>query len=336
LKAHVASPTSSLGLSSATLHVAMAETRRPASDTALSLSLPLHSPQPTVLNLIPVGLREASLDSPTFRCTALHFAENIDAVERWLDGYVKAAARLVAEVSSLEAAVNSFLSHSMPPAPLSEAVLDHDYTLLAMRRYGEGAREFWGNTLRSVKRYDPAVIEPIRAFLNQELRIFKDSRRAMDNAQKAFDGVLSRYSAQSKGKEASSLREEAFQLHEARKLYLKASMDFCVQAPQLRASLDKVSDAIDTCPVLCEGTRVLPAKTLALSQRPRGTFKSNAFCSSSSESLPINGKRCGKLENLVLPRLQSGEMKWSASVVGAEKWRTRNERSNVSFSRHGG
>ncbi|GIZ39892.1 hypothetical protein CKM354_000325500 [Cercospora kikuchii] len=194
----------------------------------------------TVLNLIPVGLREASLDSPTFRATAVHFADNIDAVERWLDGYVKAASRLVVEVSSLETTVNSFLSQSMPPALISEAVLDHDYTLLAMRRYGEGAREFWSNTLRGIKRYDTAVIDPIKAFLSQDLRNFKDARRAMDNAQKSFDTVITRFSAQSKTKEPSSLREEAFQLHEARKVYLKASMDFCVSAPQLRASLDKL------------------------------------------------------------------------------------------------
>lgn len=222
------------------LHVTMPETQAPAADSPLHHLPPSQHQQP-VLNLIHVGLREASLDSPTFRCSALHFADNIDAVERWLDGYLKAASRLVAEVSALEAAVNSFLTHSMPPAPISEAVLDHDYTLLATRRYGEGAREVWGNTLRGVKRCDTAVIEPIRGFLNQELRVFKESRRAMDSAQKAFDAVLSRYAAQSKGKEASSLREEAFQLHEARKLYLKASMDFCVQAPQLRASLDQVS-----------------------------------------------------------------------------------------------
>ncbi|KAM3419360.1 hypothetical protein BST61_g5291 [Cercospora zeina] len=194
----------------------------------------------TVLNLIPVGLHEASLDSPTFRATAVHFADNIDAVERWLDGYVKAASRLVAEVSSLEATVNSFLSQSMPPALISEAVLDHDYTLLAMRRYGEGAREFWSHTLRGIKRYDTAVIDPIKAFLGQDLRAFKDARRAMEMAQKSFDAVITRFSAQSKIKEPSSLREEAFQLHEARKVYLKASMDFCVQAPQLRASLDKL------------------------------------------------------------------------------------------------
>ena len=36
------------------------------------------------------------------------------------------------------------------------------------------------------------------------------------------------------------MREDAFQLHEARKAYLKASMDFSVQAPQVRNALDRL------------------------------------------------------------------------------------------------
>jgi hypothetical protein len=36
------------------------------------------------------------------------------------------------------------------------------------------------------------------------------------------------------------LREEAFQLHEARKAYLRASLDFSVQAPQVRNALDRL------------------------------------------------------------------------------------------------
>lgn len=153
---------------------------------------------------------------------------------------MKAAARLMADVASLEATVNAFLSQSTPPAQISEAVLDHDYTLLAMRRYGEGSRDFWQSTLRGAKRYDSAVVDPIRGFLNNDLRAFKEARRALDNAQKSFDAVITRYLAQSKTKEPSSLREDAFQLHGARKTYLKCSMDFAVQAPQLRASLDRL------------------------------------------------------------------------------------------------
>ena len=192
------------------------------------------------LNLIPVGLKEAALDSPTFRATALHFADQIDIIERWLDGYIKAASKLAAEVSTLELNVNAFLNQSAPPAQVSEAVLDHDYTLLALRRYGEGAREFWNHTFRGMKRYEGTVVEPIRTFLNNDLRAFKESRRILDLNQKSFDTAIARYLSQGKTKESSSLREDAFQVYEARKAYLKASMDFCITAPNLRASLDQL------------------------------------------------------------------------------------------------
>jgi VAD1 Analog of StAR-related lipid transfer domain/PH domain len=52
--------------------------------------------------------------------------------------------------------------------------------------------------------------------------------------------VLSRFASQSKTKESSALREDAFQLHEARKLYIKASMDLCIFAPQVRSTIDKL------------------------------------------------------------------------------------------------
>lgn len=192
------------------------------------------------LNLVPVGLKEAALDSPTFRATAVHFADQVEIIEKWLEGYVRAASKLVTEVASLESLVNSFLAQSAPPSTVSEAVLDHDYTLLALTRYGEGAREFWQQTLQGMKRYDTSVVDPIKAFLGTDLRQFKEARRAMDGNQKAFDSVISRYLGQNKSKEPSSLREDAFQVHEARRAYLKSAMDFCMLAPQLRCTLDKL------------------------------------------------------------------------------------------------
>lgn len=192
------------------------------------------------LNLVPVGLKEAALDSPTFRATALHFGDQVEIIEKWLEGYVRAASKLVAEVGSLEAIVNSVLAQSAPPATVSEAVLDHDYTMLALTRYGEGARDFWQQTLQGIKKYDTAVVDPIKGFLNSELKSFKEARRTMEGNQKAFDSVIARYLGQNKSKEASSLREDAFQVHEARRAYLKSAMDFCMLAPQLRTALDKV------------------------------------------------------------------------------------------------
>ncbi|OJD36353.1 transcription factor 3 [Diplodia corticola] len=192
------------------------------------------------LSLIPVVLKEAALDSPTFRATAVHFGDQIDLVEKWLENYVKAAGKLVQEVSNLENTVNAFIAHSEPPSYISEAVIDHDYTMLAVKRYSEGAREFWQATIKGMKRTDFTILEPLRAFLQTDLRALKDLRRTLDTTQKQFDGLIARYAGRKKSEEASSLREEAFQLHEARKAYIKAAMDFCIMAPQIRTALDKL------------------------------------------------------------------------------------------------
>jgi hypothetical protein len=187
-----------------------------------------------------VVIKEAALDSPTFRATAVHFGDQIDLIERWLDIYVRAVSKLATEMNSLQTLVDNYVQASHPPLQLSEAVIDHDYTVLALRRFGEGAREFWNSTLRGMKRAEANVCDPIRAFVNNDLRMLKDARKTLDATQRNFDGAIARYAGQAKTKEPSSLREDAFQLHEARRAYLKASMDFCVMAPQTRVSLDKI------------------------------------------------------------------------------------------------
>ncbi|KAL4778583.1 hypothetical protein BJX76DRAFT_131801 [Aspergillus varians] len=193
-----------------------------------------------LVSVVPVGLKEAALDSPTFRATTLHFSDQIEYLERWLDGYAKAASRLATELAALEGIVGTFLSYSTNPLTVSEATLDHDYTLLSMRRCGESSKDMWNGLVFAARKIESLVSEPIRGFIQEDLRDFKENRRILDQTQKQYDTLQARYSSQSKSKEPSSLREDAFQLHEARKAYLKASMDFSVQAPQLRNALDRL------------------------------------------------------------------------------------------------
>lgn len=188
----------------------------------------------------PVVIKEAALDSPTFRATAVHYGDQIELIERWLDSFVRATSRLAAECTNMQALVDTYVQTSHPPLQLSEAVVDHDYTVLALKRFGEGAREYWNNTLRCMKRAETTMCEPLRAFLSNDLRVLKEARKNLESTQRIFDGAIARYAGQIKSKEASSLREDAFQLHEARRAYLQASMNFCVLAPQVRLTLDRL------------------------------------------------------------------------------------------------
>lgn len=118
-------------------------------------------------------MKEAALDSPTFRATTLHFVDQLDYIERWLDGYARTATKLTAELSDFEQALNSLVSYATTPVNISEAVLDHDYTLLAIKRHSECVRDILGASVGAVKKLDHAVAEPIRAFIQGDLRNFK-------------------------------------------------------------------------------------------------------------------------------------------------------------------
>lgn len=151
----------------------------------------------------PVGLKEAALDSPTFRATVVHFGEQIDIIEKWLDNYIRSASRLANEVSGIESIINTYLSWATPPAQVSEAILDHDYTALAMKRYNEGAKEFWSSTLKWMKRVESTVVDPIKAFMHTELAGLKV--RGMDCIQVNYADVHHRARDETSSKVSATL-----------------------------------------------------------------------------------------------------------------------------------
>ncbi|KAI8634533.1 hypothetical protein F5Y19DRAFT_461275 [Xylariaceae sp. FL1651] len=193
---------------------------------------------------IPVTLNEAGLDSPSFRATAVFFADQADAIERWLEGYVRTTSKLSHDMLGLEDIINNYLSKIVPPPGIVS--VDHDYTALALKRISEGSKEWWTQVLNTARKIDTLSVDPIRTFLQGDLRNFKETKRTLEQTQKTFDSTLARYVSQSKAKEPSSLREDAFAVYETRKAYLKASMDFCFFAPQFRLNLDKLLVRVST------------------------------------------------------------------------------------------
>ncbi|KAI1378257.1 hypothetical protein F4677DRAFT_412693 [Hypoxylon crocopeplum] len=208
--------------------------------TAATAPAPVPSPPSTrhPSPSIPVILHEAGLDSPSFRAAALYFAEQVDGIERWLEGYVRTTSKLSHDLLGLEETINTYLGKIIPPANIN--AVDNDYTALALKRFSEGSREWWMQVMNAARKIDVMSAEPIRNFIQGDLRNFKEARRTLEQTQKVFDTTLARYVSQSKTKEPSSLREDAFAVYETRKAYLKASMDFCFFAPQFRLNLDKL------------------------------------------------------------------------------------------------
>ncbi|KAF8477230.1 hypothetical protein BDZ91DRAFT_708883 [Kalaharituber pfeilii] len=124
----------------------------------------------------------------------------------------------------------------MLPITLKEAALDSP---TFRERFAEGSKEYWGHVMGVAKKLEQTVIEPLSQLQRGELKNFKEVRRQLESSQAKYDTLQSRYAAQSKTKDPSALREDAFQLYEARKIYFKACFDFNVSVAILRSSLDR-------------------------------------------------------------------------------------------------
>lgn len=124
------------------------------------------------------------------------------------------------------------------PGFVTQGITDHDYTMLAMRRYAESFRHEWTNVIKKVRSQHAAIIESLTQFQTNELKRYKDCRRIFENAQYAYDNQLSKYLGLSRNKEPSALREDAFQLSEAHATYIKASFDLGCTMSLVQSHLD--------------------------------------------------------------------------------------------------
>jgi hypothetical protein len=61
--------------------------------------------QQRLLSLVPVGLREAVIDSPPFRASVRHFEDQVELFEKWLDSYIKVLSDWTASLQRTSCAV---------------------------------------------------------------------------------------------------------------------------------------------------------------------------------------------------------------------------------------
>lgn len=118
----------------------------------------------------------------------------MELVEKWLDEYVKATTKLCSGVNGkaplrsswfsgvsltwccwgtgLEGLVSNYVVAGNPVG-VSESLMDHDYTLLALTRYAEGSKEFWGAVITGAQKMEQSVVEPLLAFQRKDMKTFK-------------------------------------------------------------------------------------------------------------------------------------------------------------------
>ncbi|CAG8520665.1 15641_t:CDS:10 [Funneliformis caledonium] len=192
-------------------------------------------PAESVLNSL--NPQEAIHDTPNFRANVRKFEEQVDHFEKWLDTLFKALKHYSEESVKYNEASNN-LTRKATQVPSDDSLLDRDFTLIAARIFADTLQTTSAFKSKLVNDIDEKLIHPISHFTKNELKEFKEIRRNHDRAVERYDSMLAKYSSQSRNKEASALREDAFQLHEVRKTYIKSALDYTLKIVQFRASID--------------------------------------------------------------------------------------------------
>ncbi|GES81932.1 transcription factor SipA3, putative [Rhizophagus clarus] len=199
--------------------------------------IPITPPLPAESIINSLNPREAVHDTPNFRANVKKFEEQIDHFEKWLDALFKAIKSYSEESIKLNEASNN-LAKKATLTPSEELLLDRDFTHTSVRIFADILQTTYAFKAKLVNDIDEKLLQPITHFIRNDLKEFKEARRNYERILERYDSMLAKYTSQSKTKEASALREDAFQLFEVRKNYIRIALDYTLKIVQFRTSID--------------------------------------------------------------------------------------------------
>lgn len=173
--------------------------------------------------LVSVSLKEAALDSPSFRANANHMDAQLLQTEKWFTALVASFSKLPKQVKQLQSFFNSCLEF-LVPLFLQEGIVDQEYTSAAFLTSKDGMSHLWLFAF-NVLLFDTTGIEMTKNECLSRIEEYKKIRRRFDAAQEKYDNFLLIHMATPKSKEARLILEDLLQLAEARKTYIQLCLD---------------------------------------------------------------------------------------------------------------
>ncbi|KAG0031189.1 SNF1-interacting protein [Podila clonocystis] len=195
-----------------------------------------------VAAMIPVAnitLEDALLDNPNFRANIKLFEGQVFFIESWLVALQRSMNQFTEEWRRLNE-VTSVLNKRAEVPLLSQGMLSSQYTIPAMKLVGGAFRTTLALKNNYITEVNEKVLKPLDEFLKTDLKDFKESKKTFDKALEKYESTLAKYNGQSRQKEPSALREEAFQLYDTRKAYIQAAMACSMLCIRFQDGLDQL------------------------------------------------------------------------------------------------
>lgn len=192
--------------------------------------------------LISVNFKEAALDSPTFRASTHHLDIQVDNIEKWMKALVSSVRKFPRYVAEFQGFSNSFLE-SLLPTFLQDGLIDQEYTIEALQSTAAALETIWTQSFHSLS-FEAQWVQLLSSQITRKIIQYRKARDTFDASQEKFDSYLNIYVAQLKTREPHMVKEDAFNLYEARVIYLHASLELVLILTSLNQICDEVLVAL--------------------------------------------------------------------------------------------
>ncbi|ORE19893.1 hypothetical protein BCV71DRAFT_93991 [Rhizopus microsporus] len=168
-----------------------------------------------------------------------HLEDQIDQYEKWLDGFIRALKTYIESVTKCHAQATN-LCKRMFISGLDSDLSDFNMVDNVINKFATTLELTLHYRTQLITELEEALLDPLQKLYKQDLKSYKESKRQFEKTLDKYETQLSRYFVLSKQKEPSALREDAFQMHELRKAYVKQSTDHFVKLIYFKSQLEHI------------------------------------------------------------------------------------------------
>ncbi|KAI8332136.1 hypothetical protein BC941DRAFT_474549 [Chlamydoabsidia padenii] len=197
-------------------------------------------PPPQLISFPPnvLTLQDVILDSPAFRSNLEQVAEQSDHFERWLEGFVRGLKQFLDSLSKTNTYTSQLCKQLVPGEKEYAFIGNSQVASMAINGFASALECSLSAKVKLVDDLNKSLLQPLQSLLKMDMKEFKDMRRTFEKTFDKYENHLSRYSNLSKQKEPSALREDAFQMFDIQKSYVRASGTYFMQLINLKSKVE--------------------------------------------------------------------------------------------------
>lgn len=192
------------------------------------------------IKMLALTFELAREDSPEFKALLQRMEDEVEKISTWIEQLVKAAKMYVDHVNRCNEKSNKLANKSDLQKQQSVELLDKSSSHQTLRIFADALQCVFSFQAKLSEGLQESLIIPFQEFIKTDIKLVRELRRNYERSTDRYESAIQKYCSLSKTKEASSLREDAFQLYDIRKLYIKSCMEYTSGLIKFKYAFDHI------------------------------------------------------------------------------------------------